>query len=573
MYLALAAFVALVAPLPDAEPVSTSAASLLAFKNGYGFVEERGVAQLTDGWFRIPEAPQASFGLLWISAREAGFTVDRAITRIEETKDVRTEDISLLDDLIAENEGAAVSLAIAEGEGTREVTGVLGKPIYQSVTAVPSGVQPGVQGWPSAIAPPLTPPPSKPVPSGLEFVELVGPDGASTFIPRHTIRTIRFAEAPKRRKTTVEDACEPRMYARVMNADAPASGEVPVSVTYMRKGVSWLPSYSLNLLSEDRARIRLDATLINDAADLEGGTVRFVVGVPSFILQDMLSPTSVRMAWEGLSPYFARSGGDAGGYSAIMMTQMSSVASFRAGEAAVQPASDPMAGYGTGSGAREDLYVYSVDDVTLPAGGRGLFRVMEEEVPYEDIYLLTLEDDTVSHYEQMVDRIEDPDLALSLRRPQVWHAVRLTNTTEGPWTTGAATTIGDSMPIGQALLTFTPPGQDVDLKLTVAPDVACLREEYETGRQRNALTINGHEWLKVSLTGKLSLSNASGEDKRLIARREIRGTFTETSEGGEARVTLSAAYSVNPTSETVWDLTLPAGGTAELTYGYYVYIR
>ncbi len=38
-------------------------------------------------------------------------------------------------------------------------------------------------------------------------------------------------------------------------------------------------------------------------------------------------------------------------------------------------------------------------------------------------------------------------------------------------------------------------------------------------------------------------------------------------------MTLSAAYSVNPTSEAVWDVTLPAGKTTELTYAYYVYIH
>jgi hypothetical protein len=327
-------------------------------------------------------------------------------------------------------------------------------------------------------------------------------------------------------------------------------------------------------LDDGTARLRLDATLINDAADLEGTDVGFIVGVPNFVLQDMLSPASVRMAWQGLSPYFGGNAEGAGGYSQVMVTQMANVAPMRAAEAPQAPGPNPMAGHNVGAGAQEDLFVYQVEDVDLPKGGRGLFKVFEQEAPYEDVYLLTLEEDLSTRFSEVTDRIEDPDLLRALQRPDVWHALRLENTSDGPWTTGAATALSPGgLAVGQSMLTFTPPGSTADLKLTVAPDVTAEREEQEIGRELEALTVRHTTWNRVTLKGVIKLSNTKDEDARVIVRRRVVGEFTEVSEPGTFSAVATSAYSVNPTSEAVWDVTVPKGDATELNFVYNVYVR
>jgi hypothetical protein len=557
MLYAFALLTACLAPPADVQPAEMRALSLMAFKNGYGFVREAGTATLTDGWLRVPEVPQASFGLLWLTGGGDGQFVDRAIADTSEAS--TAVDAATFDDLILANEGAQIVCVVMRGGEMKDYRGKLRRPICSSL-----GYEPLASAFP--VPDGLREP--RPVPSGIEYLVIEEASGETMLIPRQALQSLTFLEAPVRTKSV--GRTEARLLARVTGADGPAAGAVPVEMSYMRKGISWMPSYGLALLPEGKARIRLDATLINDAVDLTGGTVGFIVGVPSFLLQDMLSPVSVRMAWEGLSPYF---GHGVEGYAPMMTQQMSNVAVTRSGEERGWDASEPNpVDAAAQAGEKEDLYVYTVPDVTLPKGSRGLFRVFESEVPYEDVYLLTIDDDPATQSRQMAERIEDPDLVRALQRPKVWHAVRLTNTTNAPWTTGAAATTREGLPIGQALMPFTTPGDTVDVKLTVAPTIVASREENEAARELNALSVNGHQWHRVKLTGQIRLENHGGKDARVIVHRKINGRFLEAGAGGNAYTIATSAYSVNPLSEAAWDVTVVAGGSLELPFQYEVYV-
>lgn len=558
----LIATLLLAAPL---EPTDLSAKTALVFKNGYGFIEQAGTAMLQDGWFAVPETPQASFGLIWIGAAASGLRVDRAVSRVED--EAIADYADTLDELMLANEGRLVTLFLSGSGLGSTVTGVLGRPVYQQRVR-----QPDYPPTPDALmpVPPRAAPPWPPA-QYVEYVTLLKSDGTTALVPRSRVESLQFEEPPTRSRSVPRQVR--RTEARVVGeGGVPAAGEVPVTLTYMRKGITWLPSYRIELDGEGTARVGLDATLINDAADLHGTRVGFIVGVPNFILQNMLSPASVRMTWEGLSPYFSTGYGDSTGYSQMMVTQMANTAALRTAEAGPGMMGAAFEQFDTGAGAKEDLFVYTVEDVDLPIGGRGLFRVTDDEVPYRDVYLLTLDDAVASDFREVSERITDPELVTAIRSPRVWHAVRLTNTTEGPWTTGAATTIAKGLPAGQSMMTFTPPGKQVDLKLTVAPDVTASREETEISRQTDALRTRNRSWNKVTIAGRVRIANATSSPAQVLVRRAISGTFTEVTEGGSFRPVATSAYAVNPNSEATWDLTVEPGGEREIGFSYYVYV-
>ncbi len=546
-------------PIADPPPADLHAVSLMAFKNGFGFVTETGNAPLTEGWFRIPEAPQASFGLLWLSSAREGCWVDRAVA--DTTTASKTVEADTFDDLILQNQGARVTLSVMVGGQLATRSGKLGRPIYGSVSPYPLA-----GGFPVPEAPWAV----RSVPSGIDYVVLELADGQTELLPRSAVQQVSFAEPPRR--TKAEEQLDRRLRGHLAGPEGATPDSAPIEVTYMRKGISWMPSYGIRLLADGKAAVRLDATLINDAADLTDGTVGFVVGVPSFLLQDMLTPVSVRTAWEGLSPYFGHGGVE--GYAPMMAQQMANVAATRSGEAAGWNAAEPNPVEATSQGAeQEDLHVYRIEGVSLPKGSRGLFRVFEATVPYEDIYLLTIEDDPVTAYRETVERISDPDIARALQRPKVWHAVRLTNTTKAPWTTGAAATLRTDLAIGQSLMPYTSPGDTVDVKLTVAPGVVASREEQEAARELNALVVNRTSWHRVTVEGALTLENHGPKEARTIVHRRVNGKFLEVGAEGKAVTIASSAYSVNPLSEASWDVTVPAGGELELPFRYEVFVN
>jgi hypothetical protein len=533
---------------------------MMVFKNGYGFVEESLEVPVTDGWFSVPDVPQASFGLLWLGTRAAGLKVDQAISEVKAEDTV--EELGSFDELLARNEGARVALTLS-GPTQTVVTGVLGRCFGTSRVVSGSSER---EMSPFSV-PPVAPEAAPGVPSP-DYIMVTTDDGKAQLIPRHRVEQVAFETPPTVTRTGTRQVAT--MRARVTGASVPTS--VPVSLTYMRKGVSWLPSYRVTPGDARKAHVTLDATLINDAADLNNSTVGFVVGVPNFVLQDMLSPLSVRMAWQGLSAYFGSGGPVPGGYSYLMTQQMANAAPARMSEARAEQPTITLPEEATAGSGEEDLFVYRLSGVTMPKGGRGLFRVLEGDASYEDVYLMTLEDDIASAQRAVETTISDPDLARAFQRPKVWHALRLTNTTSGPWTTGAAAVDWNGAATGQSILTFTPVAGTADLKLTVAPDVTAARAEKETKRELDALRTYNRAWNRVSLAGEIEIQNHRSTEARVIVRRRLTGTFSEASEGGSFSEVATSVYSVNPVSEAVWDLKVAPSSAVSVNFAYHVYV-
>ena len=70
---------------------------------------------------------------------------------------------------------------------------------------------------------------------------------------------------------------------------------------YLQKGVRWIPSYKLELDGQGKAVVKLQATIINELADLEDVSLNLVVGVPTFTFKDTLDPMSLQQSLAQLS--------------------------------------------------------------------------------------------------------------------------------------------------------------------------------------------------------------------------------------------------------------------------------
>ena len=64
-------------------------------------------------------------------------------------------------------------------------------------------------------------------------------------------------------------------------------------MAYLRKGITWIPEYTLKILDEDNAELTLRGTLVNEAEDLIHTDVHLVVGVPHFVHTEYMAPIAV----------------------------------------------------------------------------------------------------------------------------------------------------------------------------------------------------------------------------------------------------------------------------------------
>ncbi len=61
-------------------------------------------------------------------------------------------------------------------------------------------------------------------------------------------------------------------------------------MAYLRKGITWIPEYTLKVLDDDNAELTLRGTLVNEAEDLIHTDVHLVVGVPHFVHTEYMAP-------------------------------------------------------------------------------------------------------------------------------------------------------------------------------------------------------------------------------------------------------------------------------------------
>ena len=71
---------------------------------------------------------------------------------------------------------------------------------------------------------------------------------------------------------------------------AAANAHRTITLTYFRPGARGVPTYRLVLSTKDRAKLTLQAEIINEAEDLSGMPIDVVVGVPNFRFKDAVSP-------------------------------------------------------------------------------------------------------------------------------------------------------------------------------------------------------------------------------------------------------------------------------------------
>jgi len=220
----------------------------------------------------------------------------------------------------------------------------------------------------------------------------------------------------------------------------------------------------------------------------------------------------------------------------------------------------------------EDLFLYSRKNVTLARGERATYNVFSEAVNYEHIYEWNLEDqprvDGFGNAQNNQNSGSDRGA-----KDNIWHSLRLKNTTKFPWTSAPTMVISGAKPLSQDTVPYTPKGATSNLKLTVATDIRASHEENEVERQKDVQRRRGYNYDQVTVEGTLTIKNYKSKDVRLSIADRVRGSVESETDDGKA-VKLAEAIAVdNPLSRLTWEVTLKAGEEKIIKYRYKVWLR
>lgn len=506
-------FVACLA-LQQPKYAETKVVEATLFKNGYAVIFHEATVP-ADGVVWIKEPPQAVLGTLWISA-DADTKISEVVATKVEDKTSTVVNVDNMLEVLKLNVGKTATLTVN-----------VGRTEFEHLTCKILAV-------------------------GGQMIAVRVGEMDRVFHPSQII-SLEMDKAVY--TTNVESVRQ----IPVLKVKAKPGGKVYVMA--LQRGVTWSPSYLVQLGEKGKAKVIGKSTVVNDSFKLDGITVKFVSGFPNLRFLGMGDPLTAGMTVDQYVGGMMQTAGSGFGGGGGLANQ-----AFRREAAPAGDAFAPFTPSGEGFQA-EDLYFYKQPGVTLKPGDRAYYVLFQTETDFEHIYTLGLSPYIAS--EDYNARIATPD------EEPVWHQVKFKNTAGMPLTTAPATVTQQGEIIGQDELTYTPPGADGFLKISKALDVQSETTEEEVARQGGAIKWeNGRaRFDKITIKGKIVVNNRKAETISLKVTKDVLGEITVASHDGQIVKTTRGLNSANVNTRCTWQRKVEKGEKLTLEYTYQIYLR
>ena len=527
-------------PLPV---LQTKTKTIAVFKNGLAFITRQGTSEFRDGWAVTENVPNASLGSVWIGALDKGVRLDEVIGYHEETK--RPIEAISLEELLEANTGKKAKITWNDNKTVEGVIMSVPKArAARPLESVPSADYNRYDSNPQALPKPAS-------------IAIIDTGDGKVVLNKSSITKIDFSGDFSTTYQSQEKA------KRVKFKVSGAKKDATVALSYLQKGITWIPGYLVNIEDPKKARITLKATLINDVEDLDGVDIFFIVGYPNFIYADVLSPLSLEESLTQFMQSLRREGGrDESNLGALTRQRVSF--QYNAPAPRIDYNYETMPEL-PGAG-EEDLFFYSKESAGIKKGERAEYQIFSSDVDYRHVYEWEVPD-TIN-----VDlRGNQRDSQNAQDKEQVWHSIKLTNATKYPWTTAPAFVISQWKPLAQDTLNYTSRNSSTNLKMTIATDVKHERQEHETDRQRD-LKLYNYSYDLVTVKGDLKIKNLKDKEITMEIKKKTTGEVIEASHKGKIEKIAEGLRGVNQNSIVSWEIPLKAGEEVNVVYRYKVYI-
>lgn len=517
------------------------------FKNGLGYATSVAVLPEKAKSVRLGQLPVPSYGTFWIGYGK-NVHVRNLVTGMEDLE--KPMAIRSVAQLLTQNAGKKVVLHIGSGEKDVIEGVVLKSDLSDPVIEAPSPYMMDVR----------RPQPGydyrymnyqQPEPGAL----LVKTEKGIVALNPGTISRADFDGAV----TSVTTNKEKRPTIR-LELEKAAGGE-KISVSYLARGITWVPGYRIDLSDEKTAHFSAQAQIINEMSDLDAVQVDLVTGYPNIQFAELPNPVAMSQSLADFLKSLA-AGRAEGGERGFMMQQQAMIANSYAFEHA------PLPEYSTAvkGDVAEDLFLYPLPKVSLKKGETATVPLFTAEMPYRHLYTWKI-DDKIEHPDSNQPRGDGQ------KAEEVWHVCRLVNAAKMPLTTAPAEFVKNGQFTGQDICYYTGAGCEATIRINRAMNIQADQAEVEVERKRNAANFYGYSHDLVKLTGELKLHNGLDKPASVEITKELSGEVLEKSADAKDVQTAKGLKQVNPKHVLTWNIEAKPGEETKLTYSYQLYIR
>jgi hypothetical protein len=480
------------------------------FKDGHAYVVHEGTLPTTDkGEVLLDQLPSPVMGTFWPYV-QAGQGTLKSVTAASTKVNVE-QTATNFRELIEANIGAEVLLT----EGT--------KPSYQARLLEVLSKKPADGPADRAVSY------SPYIPPSTMFVVLAKTDDGTKAVPVEAITELKFRD--KYNTKFSQEQQRNLLTMTITHANAVPPKNVNVGMAYVQKGLRWIPHYKIELNDQGKALVKMQATLINELTDLKDVTMNLVIGVPSFQFKDTADPMAFQQTMAALGQYFQGDSNSNYSMSNGMMTQ--NVAGFGQGVAPQGPAFVQVPNDVVDPKQSDDLYVFTIKNITLAKGARMVIPISEQVLGYKDVYTLDIPYAPPQEMRVHANTPAAAEYAKLMAEPKVMHKIRVANNNDQPFTTAPAMILKNGKIVAQGMMLYTSKGGAADITLTAAIDVKVTRSDEEKKRvaipDKKADNVIPNQ---VYIESNLTLTNASGKPIEVEVTRFVLGNVDEKQPDG-----------------------------------------
>jgi hypothetical protein len=508
-------------PTPNVWTPKTKSVSV--FKNGLAFFLQEGTAELHDGWCHAKSVPPAAFGTFAVFSTNSDHQVN--LVGIGDGDSIEFDSTN-------GDSGAFTNEYEKKIEALKRSIGLYMKLSYET-----KGAEAEAMGKLLDV-------------TGAHV--LLETSEQTLAVALKKLKSVSLHEHPVRIKVTQEGASIER---------------TQLGMAYLRQGLTWIPEYTIKLIDEDTAEMTLRATLVNEAEDLIDCNVNFIVGVPNFMHNEILSPMVAGRTLRMLGSTHSNSSAPPQVMSQMMNRAVISndrlgmmngmVNNYNSAGAPIanDPAYDPSTlnslltnQPATESAGAGDYTVYQHENLTLRKGERAMVTLMSHTVKYRHRY--------------------DWDGVGSVQ-----HKLLLSNSTSTPWTTGSCLTMTSAQPLSEDILKYTPVGGQGELAITTAINLAKEAQEHEIDRRFKAHEPRSNEFFDlVTIQGAITVKSFEKQPVEIVISKAVTGKPITCSHDGILRSDASKLRLVEREGMIDWSVKLNPGEEVKLVYTYERYV-
>jgi hypothetical protein len=523
------------------EPLAIQQVSL--FKNGLAFFTGQIACPAGAASFQVALPVAPCHGTFWISY-PADLALAGAVAK--QTDSTQLMDAVTIPEILQANPDRKVRLTV----GDRDVVGVIR---YMARNRDAAERDPYMSSSP---LPYLYRPLEQPQQSGLLIVET---DAGELSIDPRGITQVIFLDGKAERRLP-RGGRSPMLHVQLKK---PAPG-VRMTVSFLAKGAAWAPSYRVDITDASTARISAKALVVNDACELKAVEMKLVTGFPHLQFADATSPLALQQNLAQFLHALSARRADPRGIDVTSNIMTQSVAYNGPQDQSAMPA------YGASEIGQvaEDLFLYPAGHLDLGTREVAYIPLFTESVPCKHIYQWDIPD-----YVNQQGVYEYSQRQAGPEEEEVWHSIRLTNTTGVPWTTAPGETVQNGVLLGQDTLRYTPRGAQNTLRITRAISVKAEQNEVETKRQRQAVMMYGSYFDLITVQGELSIVNFQDKPIDLEITKTLSGEKKTADPEAKIESLAVGLRRINGMLKLTWNLQLGPGEKKTVGYTYDVYVR